>query len=40
LLRFEVAVDIAHPLDERGRREDEGVQVWIRLQSTAGGGVH
>jgi hypothetical protein len=35
LLRFEVAVDIAHPLDERGRREDEGVQVWIRFQSTA-----
>jgi hemolysin activation/secretion protein len=35
LLRFEVAVDIAYPLDERGRREDEGVQVWIRFQSTA-----
>ena len=35
MLRFEVAVDIAHPLDERGRREDEGVQFWIRFQSTA-----
>jgi hypothetical protein len=40
LLRFEVVVDIAHPLDARGREEGEGVQVWIRLQSTAGGGVH
>jgi hypothetical protein len=38
-LRFEVAVDMAYPLDERGQREDEGVQVWVRLQSTAGGGV-
>jgi hypothetical protein len=40
LLRFEVVVDIAHPLDARGRDEDEGGQVWIRFQSTAGGGVH
>lgn len=39
LLRFEVAVDVAYPLDERGQHEDEGVQVWVRLQSTAGGGV-
>jgi Peptidase family M1 domain/Omp85 superfamily domain len=38
-LRFEVAVDVAYPLDERGQHEDEGVQVWVRLQSTAGGGV-
>jgi hemolysin activation/secretion protein len=38
--RFEVAVDVAHPLDALGRREDEGWQVWIRLQSTAGGGTH
>jgi hypothetical protein len=40
LLRFEVVVDVAHPIDARGREEAEGVQVWIRLQSTAGGGVH
>jgi hypothetical protein len=39
LLRFEVAVDVAYPLDARGQHEDEGVQVWVRLQSTAGGGV-
>ena len=39
LLRFEVAVDVAYPLDERGQHEDEGVQVWVRLQSTAGGRV-
>jgi len=32
---FEVAVDSAHPLDERGRREDGGVQFWIRFQTTA-----
>ena len=40
LLRFEVAIDIAHPLDARGRDENEGMQVWVRLQSTARGGVH
>jgi hemolysin activation/secretion protein len=40
LFRFEIAVDIAHPLDAQGRDEDEGVQVWIRFQSTAGGGIH
>ena len=38
-LRFEVVIDVAHPVDARGRDEDEGVQVWICLQSTAGGGV-
>jgi hemolysin activation/secretion protein len=31
LLRFEVVIDVAHPVDARGREEDEGVQVWIRL---------
>jgi hypothetical protein len=36
--RFEVAVDVAQPIDTLGRREDEGVQVWIRLQSSIGGG--
>jgi hypothetical protein len=30
LLRFEVIVDVAYPLDERGQQEDEGVQVWVR----------
>jgi hypothetical protein len=40
LLRFEVVIDVAHPVDARGREEDEGVQVWIRVQSTAGGGVY
>jgi hypothetical protein len=40
LLRFEMVIDIAHPLEARGREEGEGVQVWVRLQSTAGGGVH
>jgi hemolysin activation/secretion protein len=38
--RFEIAVDVAHPLDALGRREDEGPQVWIRLQTTAGGGTY
>jgi hypothetical protein len=40
LLRFEVAADLAVPVDERGRREDAGLQAWVRLQSTVGGGVH
>jgi hypothetical protein len=40
LFRFEIAVDIAYPLDAQGQDEDEGVQVWIRFQSTAGGGIH
>jgi hypothetical protein len=40
LFRFEIAVDIAYPLDAQGRHEDEGVQVWIRFQNTAGGGIH
>ncbi len=40
MLRFEVAIDVAHPVDERGREEDEGVEVWIRLQSTRRGGLH
>ena len=35
MLHFEVAVDIAYPLDERGRHESEGIQFWIRFQSTA-----
>lgn len=39
LLRFEVAIDVAHPIDKRGRDED-GVQTWVRLQSTARGGLH
>ena len=39
-LRFVIVVDIAHPLDERGRDEGTGVVAWIRLQSTAGGGIH
>ena len=39
-LRFEVAVDVAYPLDERGQHEDEGVQVWVRLQTQAHSGVH
>jgi hypothetical protein len=34
LLHFEVAVDLAHAVDERGLEEDEGVQFWIRFQST------
>jgi hypothetical protein len=40
LFRFEIAVDMAYPLDAQGQDEDEGVQVWIRFQSTAGGGIH
>jgi hemolysin activation/secretion protein len=40
LLRFEVVADLAVPVDTRGRQEDAGVQAWIRLQSTAGGGLH
>ena len=39
-LRFEMVVDIAHPLDKRGREEGDGVQTWIRLQTTARGGLH
>lgn len=39
-LRFEMVVDIAHPLDERGRQEGDGVQTWIRLQATARGGLY
>jgi len=26
-------------VDERGRREQAGLQAWVRLQSTVGGGV-
>src|SRR5215510_4758365 len=40
LLRFELVVDLAVPVDERGRHEDTGLQAWVRLQSTIGGGVH
>jgi hypothetical protein len=40
LLRFEVVTDLAVPVDERGRREQAGLQAWVRLQSTVGGGVH
>jgi hypothetical protein len=40
LFRFETAVDIAHPLDAQGRREGEGLQVWLRFQSTARAGVY
>jgi hemolysin activation/secretion protein len=40
LFRFETAVDIAHPLDAQGRSEGEGLQVWLRFQSTARAGVH
>jgi hypothetical protein len=40
LLRFEVVTDLAVPVDERGRREHAGLQAWVRLQSTIGGGVH
>jgi hypothetical protein len=40
LLRFEVVLDLAHPVDERGLEEDEGLQAWVRLQSTSGGGGH
>jgi hypothetical protein len=32
--------DLAHPVDAQGRREDAGLQTWIRLQSTARGGLH
>jgi hemolysin activation/secretion protein len=35
MLHFEVVVDIAHPLDAQGRDEGEGVQFWIRFQTTA-----
>jgi hypothetical protein len=38
-LRFEVAVDLAHPIDEQGRRDAPGVQTWLRLHSTVGGGM-
>ena len=40
LMRFELAFDIAHPLDEQGRDEGEDVQFWVRIQSTARGGLH
>ena len=40
LMRFELAFDIAHPLDEQGRDEGENVRFWVRLQSTARGGLH
>jgi hemolysin activation/secretion protein len=40
LFRFETAIDIAHPLDAQGRHEGEGLQVWLRFQSTAHAGVH
>ncbi len=40
LLRFEIAVDLAVPLDERVRREEATLQAWVRLQSTLGGGIH
>jgi len=40
LSRFEVVVDLAVPLDERGRSEEPGLRAWVRLQSTVGGGVH
>jgi hypothetical protein len=40
LFRFETAIDLAHPLDAQGRRESEGLQVWLRFQSTARAGVH
>ena len=40
LLRFEVVADLAVPVDKRGRHEDAGLQAWVRLQSTIGGGVH
>ena len=39
LLRFEVVADLAVPVDERGRREEAGLQAWVRLQSTVGGGM-
>jgi hemolysin activation/secretion protein len=39
LLRFEVVVDLAVPIDERGRHESAGLQAWVRLQSTVGGGL-
>ena len=39
LQRFEIAADFAVPLDQRVRRDDP-FQVWVRLQSTLGGGVH
>jgi hypothetical protein len=40
LLRFELVLDLAHPFDAQGRREDAALQTWIRLQSTARGGLH
>ena len=40
LLRFEVATDLAVPVDALGRRAGAGLQAWVRLQSTVGGGVH
>lgn len=40
LLRFELAADLAVPLDARFRREDMPFVVWVRLQSTVGGGIH
>lgn len=40
LLRFEIAIDVAHAIDAQGLDEDAGIQVWLRVQSTALGGVH
>ena len=39
-LRFEMIVDVAHPLDAYGRDAGDGVQTWFRVQSTSGGGTH
>lgn len=39
LLRFEVVADLAVPLEARFRREESALQVWVRLQSTLGGGM-
>jgi hypothetical protein len=39
-LRFEMVVDVAHPLDAHGREAGDGVQTWFRLQSTSKGGTH
>lgn len=38
VLRFELVLDLAHPIDKRGRQADTGLQTWIRLQTTVGGG--
>lgn len=39
MARFEIVVDLATPLDERGQREEAALQFWVRLQSTVGGGL-